>query len=146
MGTEDNKAKILEACKKAYDAQKANCNFFLEAVFFDVTNVTLTGTADDLVEKFSSDAGWKKVERVQAIADQEAGKFVVAGLTSSDHADDREHGHVAVLVSGPLYHSKYPVVWCGGGSLGRSNGNKTVGEVWARSDRDNVKYFTYKNF
>jgi hypothetical protein len=147
MGIEENKTKIIEACKKEYDGQKTNCNYFLEAVFLDVTNVTLTGTADDLVEKFSSpNAGWNKVERTQAIADQVAGKFVVAGLKSSDHSDGREHGHVAVVVSGPLYHSKYPVVWCGGGSLGRSNGNKTVGEVWATSDRDKVKYFTYKNF
>jgi hypothetical protein len=147
MGIEENKTKILEACKKEYESQKANCNYFVESVFLGVTGVTLAGTADDLVEKFSSgDSGWQKVERPQAITDQGIGKFVVAALKSSDHSDHRAHGHVAVLVSGSLYQSKYPVVWCGGGSLGRSNGNKSVGEVWARSDRDNVKYFTYKNF
>jgi len=41
-----------------------------------------------------------------------------------------------------LYLKNYPKVYCGGMSaLGRSEGDKSVGEIWSRVDRDDVSYY-----
>ncbi len=142
----EKQQKIVEACKAAYEANKTTCNFFVHAAFFGITGVTLTGNADTLVDQFSSSAGWSAITRIQAIAAVQEGSLVIAGLKGADHSDKRVHGHVGIVVAGTLYSRLYPLVWCGGGSLGRSEGTKSVGEVWARSDRDNVKYFKYNSY
>ena len=144
--TAEKQQKIVDACKAAYETHKATCNFFVHAVFLQVTGITLTGNADSLVDQFSNSTGWTEVTRTEAISAVQEGSLVIVGLKGSAHSDNRAHGHVAVVVTGTLYRSIYPKVWCGGSTLGRSDGTKSVGEVWSRSDRDNVKYFKYKNY
>jgi len=134
-------ARVVQACKDVYPTQKETCNFFVRDVYLKLTGVTLTGNADTLVDTFSGEkSGWKKTTAADSVGQVNIGKFVVAGLKSGEHKN-AAHGHVAVVVQGTLYRGKYPVVWCGGSERGRSEGTKSVGEVWAPGDRDNVKYF-----
>jgi hypothetical protein len=116
-------------------------------VFQELTGIAIVGTADELVDMFAAlGTHWAAITRPDGIQATKEGNIVVAGLKSSEHSDGRTHGHVAVVVDGELYRGLYPKVWCGGGTQGRSNGSKSVGEVWSRNDRDNVKYFRYDNF
>lgn len=66
-----------------------------------------------------------------------AGKFVVGGLKAAGH------GHVVVVVAGPLSHGKYPTAYWG--SLGGiAKKNTTVNWSWNKTDRDKVIY-AYRN-
>ena len=65
----------------------------------------------------------------------------MAGLKGSEHNPARAQGHVAVVVPGPLYHGKYPPCWCGSSGTAQSSGNKPVGEVRSKRDRDRVTYY-----
>jgi cell wall-associated NlpC family hydrolase len=134
------KEEILAACRKFYDLYSDDCSGFIRAVAREL-GYTLTGNADDLVSEL--ERRWTTIDRAQAIEAAAAGTLVIVGLKAADHNPPRRHGHIAVVVDGPLYHGKYPRVWCGsiGGSAGQSEGNKSVGEVWRRTDRDNVSYF-----
>ncbi|HWC97850.1 MAG TPA: hypothetical protein VG456_13895 [Candidatus Sulfopaludibacter sp.] len=144
MTSADRKAAILQACKDNFDSNQDFCNYFVQAVFLTLTKIVLTGTADELVDYFSATpSGWFQVTREEGILKTDDGWLVLAGLKSKDHHDGRSHGHLAVVVPGTLYHGKYPRVWCGGGPMGQSQGDKTVGEVWNTKDRDKVKYFYY---
>jgi hypothetical protein len=130
---------ILAACQRHYNAHRDDCSAYVRAVSADL-GYPLSGNADAIVTHLSSN--WTRLTREEAIAAVERGQFVIVGLRSGDHDPPRNNGHVAVVVHGPLYHDKYPPVW--GGSIGsaQSRGNKTVGEIWRRTDRNDVLYFT----
>lgn len=129
---------ILAACRKHFPAHRDDCSGFLRAVAGEL-GYPLTGIADQIMDHLA--ANWTSLTREQAIAAADRGELVVVGLKSGDHDPPRNHGHVAVVVPGPLYHDLYPPVWCGSLGGAASNGNKTVGEVWRRSDRNNVHYY-----
>jgi len=77
---------------------------------------------------------------------------VVAGLQSGEYSPKRAMGHVVIIApitkNGPvtpddLYHGEYPLAW--GGDIGRtymSKGTLSVGEIFNKSVRDKVRYFT----
>ena len=78
---------------------------------------------------------WTKLASGAEAAQKAAqGFLVIAGLKG------RTYGHVAVVISGPLYRQKYPMCWCGSiaGAVGQSQGLKSVGQVWNRTDRDRL--------
>lgn len=85
---------------------------------------------------------WKTVSAQEAQERANRGELVVAGL-----ANDGGHGHVAVVTpgSGAVAPDEnfYPQVT--GGAMnqqyGYSEGEKTAGQVWSRSDRGNVQYY-----
>ncbi len=90
---------------------------------------------------------WRKVSAQEAKELAEQGVFVVAGRKNYPH------GHVAVVVTGRGAIKPNPVtgenrVWpnIAGGSLGGarsySEGNKTVYDVWGRSQLSQVRYYT----
>jgi hypothetical protein len=139
-------AAILKAAQDDYEDNLSNCSGFVCSVFIDVTCSLLAGTADALVQTFEQQGAWKERNRAEAIADVGLGRFVVAALHSIDHVPPAVHGHVAIVVPGTLYHGKYPKVWCGGGDFGRSQGDRSVGEIWRPTVRDRVRYFTYQLF
>ena len=144
MGIAAKQAAILSATVKRYPRHSNDCSGFLRIVFSDVTGSQLDGSADALVRWFQDHGAWKERNRADAIADVNLGRFVVAALRSVDYAPPAVHGHVAIVVPGTLYHGKYPRVWCGGAPLGRSEGDRSVGEVWRQTVRDKVRYFTYQ--
>lgn len=131
--------KVVDACKKSYAAWKDDCSGFVRAVAKEL-GITLEGNADSIVSSIS--IYWTPVtDAAQAVQLAEKGTLVIGGLKSSQHTPSRSHGHVVVVVPGAMYQGKYPIVW--GGSIGSaaSQGTKSVGEVWNRADRDNVKYW-----
>jgi hypothetical protein len=65
-------------------------------------------------------------------------------LKRADYNPPRRHGHVGVIVAGALYRDAYPKMWCGSpGGQAKSQGDKSVGEVWNRAGRDSVEYGEY---
>jgi len=135
--------KLDEACKEAYKNNETNCSGFLRDVCAQL-NVTIDqGNADSIATFLESQ--WTKLgghAAAKTAVDNE--ELVVAALKSSDSNKNPKpkHGHVAIVVPGELYRKIYPKVYCGGMSpLGRSQGDKSVGEIWATVDRDSVKYY-----
>lgn len=128
---------------------RTDCSGFLKNIFSSVYHITLVGRANDIILFIATN--WTPVSSA-VLAEQEAsqGVFVVALLKGPDHVPPREEGHVAVVLPGPLQRrgvgptgGAYPLVWCGGGLGGSSDGTKTVGDVWRPVDRNKVKYYKY---
>jgi hypothetical protein len=140
---------LIQACKDVWDEEwikgtknKDNCSGFVKAVARKLGAPLVEGVADDLVADMAEH--WTAVDDGEKAADLATeGKLVVGGLKSGDHQPARSQGHVVVVVPGPLYHRKYPMCWCGSTGQAQSQGTKSVGEVWNRTDRDSVAYFVY---
>lgn len=127
---------------------QSNCSGFLKQVAKD-QGITLEGRANDIIDFIF--AHWELIpSATQAAAEAGKGAFVVAVLKGPDHADHRKEGHVAIVLPGaPQPKGKgatggsYPLVWCAGGEGGKSDGTRTVGDVWREKDRNHVKYFKF---
>lgn len=143
---------IVDACKNAWEGSflrgtpnKNNCSGFVKAVASQLgISLPATADADGIAEAVKA---WKKVdsgEEAQRLAAN--GSFVLVVLKGKDHHPPRAHGHVGVVVSGELYRQKYPMMWCGSIGHAQSEGDKSVGEVWNRADRDSVQYYTFTTF
>jgi cell wall-associated NlpC family hydrolase len=143
-------ACIVEACKAAFDkeyipgtANKDNCSGFVKEVAHAL-GVVLPHTANadgivgHLMTHWSPVASGAEASRLAG-----TGTLVLVGLKAADHTPAKNNGHVAVVISGDLYRSKYPLVWGGSTGSAQSKGTKSVGEVWNRTDRDNVSYYAY---
>ena len=150
MAGDDNVKAIRKSLEKAWQdvSLQSNCSGFLKAVAND-QNIGLEGRANDIISFIQ--AHWTLVSTA-ALAEQNArnGVFVVALLRGPDHEDKRVEGHVAIVLPGPLQArgsgttgGSYPLVWCGGGMSGKSDGTRTVGDVWRPGDRNKVKYYKY---
>src|SRR5262245_39126141 len=124
-------AEIVAACRKHYSAHSGDCSAFVRAVTAELGH-PLSGNANGIMSELSRT--WEKIDRAKAIEAVKSGTLVVAGLKAIDHNPPRNNGHVVIVVDGPLYRDKYPLVW--GGSIGsaQSPGTKSVGEVWNKSD------------
>jgi len=60
-------------------------------------------------------------------------------MKGSEQANPDPHGHVVVVVAGPLAHDAYPSAYWG--RLGsRGEKNKTINWAWRAEDRDRVSY------
>lgn len=141
---------VVDAAKAVWDDEfvkgtknKDNCSGFVKAVAKRLgIPLPETANADGIAAAVSKN--WSVVTSGPEAARLAAsGSFVLAVLKAADHSPARNNGHVAIVVSGALYRKQYPIVW--GGSIGsaQSHGDKSVGEVWNRSDRDNVSYYAY---
>lgn len=109
--------RVIVACEKHWDANKADCNKFLKAVAIEleITEFDNSWNADAIIAYLEgSPSGWTKIDRGEnekSFKAAVAGKFVVAGLTSKDM--ERNNGHVSVVVAAPMVFSgadqlKYP--------------------------------------
>ncbi len=144
---------IVNAATAAWDQSfiagtlnKNNCSGFLQSVAATLGVPIPSGNADAIMGGLPQATGWKDLASGDEAAQKASqGYFVIAGIKGSDHNPARNNGHVAVVIGGTLYRGKYPRVWCGSiaGSVGQSQGLRSVGEVWNRTDRDLVKYFVY---
>lgn len=134
--------KIIDFCDQEYSSNKDDCNKFVKAVSADL-NITLFQPGDDadaIVQRMRN-AGWlRPADGVEGKAKADGGLYVIAGLKGADHTPPRQHGHVAVVVSGPLADGKYPTGYWGslGGTPGR---DQTLNLAWRAADRDNVEYY-----
>ncbi|HLJ29461.1 MAG TPA: hypothetical protein VKY85_22320 [Candidatus Angelobacter sp.] len=145
MATSTDPQKIIDICEHEYPANKDDCNKFVKAVSQDL-GVTLFQPGDDadkIVQRLLDAADWVRLQPgdgVGAKAKADAGLYVIAELKGADHNPPRKHGHVAVVVSGPLAKGKYPTAYWGSldGTPGR---RQTLNFAWTANDRDKVEYF-----
>jgi len=129
---------IKQACESCFEANKDNCSGFAEAVA-DTFDITLTGQANDIADEIRQ-AGWQLLsDGAEAKEKADAGCFVVAALKGADNVPPQEHGHVAIIVSGPLAQGKYPTGYWG--TLGGTGmKNTTINYAWNKDSRDKVIY------
>ncbi len=136
---------IVNACKNSWDKSylagtpnKDNCSGFVQSVAAELGVPMPRGNANAMVDGLEQ--SWTKLASGAEAAQKAAqGFLVIAGLKGCTY------GHVAVVISGPLYRQKYPMCWCGSiaGAVGQSQGLKSVGQVWNRTDRDRLNYYVY---
>jgi hypothetical protein len=131
--------KVRDACEACFAAHQNDCSGFARAVAAQL-GLPLQGLANAIVELIESDGGWEPLaDGVAAAEAAESGKFVIGGLRGSDQANPNPHGHVVVVVGGPLARNAYPSAYWGrlGGGGHRDT---TVNFAWNSTDRDNVSY------
>lgn len=127
---------LIEVAQRAYELHPDFCNYSVIHAANAYGIHDLDGQrATQQIE--TMDANWKEVSAsaAQSLANQ--GVFVVAGY----------RGHVAIVTPGEMRQhggELYPMVTGGGSAAGRSNGTRSVGDVWRRDVRDEVRYFTPK--
>jgi hypothetical protein len=135
-----NPDRVTAACKSHYAAHKGDCSGFVRAVAADLGVTTLHGLADDIVGTIRAGGAWTRLPNgVVAASSAAAGKLVIAGLKGAEQAHPDPHGHVVVVVIGPLAHDAYPTAWWG--SLGGVPGaGETLNYAWTTADRDRITY------
>jgi len=136
MNGNTSQQQIIKACEGEFQNHIADCSGFAKAVARDL-GIVLTGMANDIVDEIQS-APWKLLaDGIEAKNQADAGFFVIGGLK------DNPHGHVVVIVPGPLDagHHKYPTAYWGsirGAQFAAKD--KTVNWAWDAADRDRVIY------
>jgi hypothetical protein len=130
---------VKDACEANFGAHSNDCSAFVRAVSAQL-KVPLAGLANQIVDTIRTDPKWTRlpdgVAANQAAAD---GKLVIGGLKGSEQANPDEHGHVVVVVEGPLNRDKYPSAYWGRlGGVGEKD--KTINWAWNAQDRDKVTY------
>src|SRR5579864_3271239 len=131
--------RVKNSCEANFIAHSDDCSGFVRAVAAQL-GVTLDGLANKIVDTIRTDPQWTRltggVAANQAAAD---GKLVIGGLKGSEQAHPDEHGHVVVVVEGPLNRGKYPSA-CWGKLGGVGAKDQTVNWAWNQQDRDKVTY------
>ena len=129
---------IIDACEAEWDVHQSDCSGFARAVAARL-GVTLTGMANDIVGEIAA-APWSPVADGPTAAAQAAqGRLVIAGLRGADQQVPDAHGHVVVVVQGPLAHGLYPTAYWGQlGGVGKKD--MTLNWAWREGDRDHVVY------
>jgi hypothetical protein len=128
---------VRESCEKHFEAYKNDCSGFVAAVAGDF-GIRLIPPANAIVRQLQ-ELPWLSLghdgSRAKTFADD--GWLVIAGKENAGG-----HGHVAVVVSGPLALGKYPTAYWG--SLGGTPRKEaTINWSWRADDRDEVLYAAY---
>jgi hypothetical protein len=124
--------KIVEACEQHWGTWKGDCSGFVKAVAAEV-GIILTGQANDIVTQIQNEPWNTLADGVEAKMQAEEGLLVIGGL------QERDHGHVVVVVPGELNRGQYPTAYWGRlGGEGKKN--STINWSWKASDRDKVIY------
>ena len=136
MDTSQSSQQIINACESEFSAHIADCSGFAKAVANDL-GVSLTGMANDIVDQIQASPWMLLKDGIEAKGKADLGYFVIGGLK------DTPHGHVVVVVMGPLDpgNNKYPTAYWGSLRGAQFAGkNKTVNWAWDKVDRDQVIY------
>jgi hypothetical protein len=139
--------QIISICEANWEAHKSDCSGFVKAVSsaLRVTTFQPDDNADSIMDKLRAGSGWSALgvgNGSAAKAQADAGLLVVAGLKGSEQVQPDPHGHVVVVVTGPLdpAHGQYPTAYWGRlGSVGAKNQNTNF--AWREGDRELVGYF-----
>jgi hypothetical protein len=131
--------RVRDACESCFEAEKSDCSGFVRAVG-DKLGVAIAGNADAIVGTLRGGGSWRRLaDGVAAAASAGAGKLVVAGLPGGEQSSPANHGHVVVVVAGPLAHGLYPSAYWGRlGDVGSKF--QTLNFAWTVQDRDRVSY------
>ncbi|PCH65952.1 MAG: hypothetical protein COC04_00555 [Gammaproteobacteria bacterium] len=120
--TSETSDQIIAECAVKFNDNQNDCNQFLKAVaasFFDPD--LFSGpcmNADAIIAELQSSNDWTSLRKSHrnAIRDAKAGKFVIAGMTSTELGSN--HGHLAVVVGDSGQNSGTTLVpICYAGSL-----------------------------
>ncbi len=130
---------IQEICAKLLPAHEHDCSGYAHAVAAAM-NVQLSGNADAIADLLAAeDEGWTTLSDGPAAAAAAGTQLVLAALRGNRQAHPSAHGHVVVVVPGPLAHERYPSAYWG--SLDGTPGyDKTINWAWTEQDRDKVVY------
>ena len=135
--------KVRAACIQAFPRNTGDCSGFVKAVAKLLQVTVNQGNADAIVASLSS-GGWTLLSGgAAAAAAAAAGQFVVGGLIGSHQTVPAHHGHVVVVVAGPVIDGNPTAYW---GSLGGLAGSYVcVGahartDCWTRADLPKVIY------
>lgn len=106
-------ARVIAACEATFEANKSDCSRFVKAVARAVGVQLDAGLdADGILAYLARTPAWRRLsDGREAATEAETGHLVVGGMTGSDLGD--EHGHVVVVVAGPLNRDKYPMAYWG---------------------------------
>jgi hypothetical protein len=131
--------RVRQACEDCFEAHKGDCSGFARPVATEL-EVPLQGLADEIVETVRTSQGWTRLpDGVAAAKSARDGKLVLAGLKGSEQTHRDPHGHVVVVVDGPLARNAYPSAYWG--KLGGTGAkDKTINYAWIADDRDRVTY------
>jgi len=131
--------RVREACEACFEANQHDCSGFARAVAKQV-DVTLNGLANDIVNTLRAGGAWRALsDGIAAAASAKAGRLVIAGLRGDEQFEHSNHGHIVVVVDGPLAHGRYPSAYWG--RLGGEGAKfETVNWAWTEHDRDRVAY------
>ncbi|MBE7213474.1 MAG: hypothetical protein INR65_20860, partial [Gluconacetobacter diazotrophicus] len=134
--------RIRAACEQQWPAHRGDCAGFVRAVGSEL-GVAVSGDANRIAAALLAGGAWHGLEDGRAAAQAAAdGRFVVGGLSGDRQAEPGPHGHVVVVVEGPLRDGRYPTAYWG--SLGGTPAcNRTVNWAWTAADRDKVAYAAY---
>ena len=129
--------QIINACEAKFEANKADCSGFAKAVAGDLRITLLSGVANDIVDEIQNAPWTVLADGIAAKTQADAGFFVIGAKK------DDPHGHVVVVVQGPLdgTHQKYPRAYWG--SLAGKPSvipDNTVNYAWSATERDQVIY------
>lgn len=138
---------IIALCDANWDANKSDCSGFVKAVAnaLQVSTFAPGDDANSIVDKLHAATDWVALapgDGPAAKAQADAGWFVIAGLKGSNQISPDPHGHVVVIVTGPLdsIHGEYPTAYWGRlGGVGAKA--QTINWAWRAGDRDQVAYF-----
>ena len=142
-----NPQTIINICEANWDAHKFDCSGFVKAVAtaLQISTFTPDDDANDIVNKLHAAGDWVALtpgDGAAAKAQADAGLLVVAGLKGSDQINPDVHGHVVIVVTGPLdpTHHQYPTAYWGS-LAGHPAKAETINYAWRAGDRDKVGYF-----
>jgi len=126
--------QIINTCEAQYEQHIADCSGFAKAVA-TALGITLEGMANDIVDQIQAAPWTVLADGIAAKSQADAGFFVIGGLK------DNPHGHVVVVVQGPIdpAHQKYPTAYWGS-LAGKPGKEQTVNWAWDTADRDRVTY------
>lgn len=138
---------IIDHCFADWDANKSDCNAFVKAVYGDL-DVDLPPGADanGIVNFLTASSDWTQLAKgdgQQAKDHADAGRFVIGGMKGSELNPPQAHGHVLIVMSGPLdpTHNQYPrASWGKLNSVGKKD--SFVNYAFNSTDRDSVRYFS----
>jgi len=131
--------RVRDACEACFEDHQHDCSGFVRAVGAAL-DVTIAGQANDIVNALRAGDPWRPLaDGIAAAASAAAGKLVVGGLRGDEQASPSEHGHVVVVVTGPLAHGRCPSAYWG--RLG-GEGSKftTTNFAWLEPDLGRVSY------
>ena len=134
MNGTSSQQQIINACEAQYEQHIGDCSGFAKAVA-TALGITLGGMANDIVDQIQAAPWTVLADGIAAKSQADAGNFVIGGLK------DNPHGHVVVVVQGPIdpTHQKYPTAYWGS-LAGKPGKDQTVNWAWASADRDRVTY------
>lgn len=131
--------RVRDACETCFQTHKDDCSGFVHAVG-TVLGVKIEGMANDIVNEIRGGGPWRPLpDGPAAVESARKGKFVIAGLRGDEQFEHSNHGHLVIVIDGPLARGLYPSAYWG--SLGGEPGRfETLNWAWTQHDRDRISY------